>query len=112
MREPLKYGYRALGIIFIIICGIIALALLAAGLTLAGLSWLPYISPGFLENYRLSFLGNRIDEPSEAFLLLLMSGLTFAAVGIILIGFLYQIIKILVKDLSSEEEIEGNQFQD
>lgn len=107
MREPIKFSYPALGVIFIIICGTIALALLVAGFTLAGLSWLPYISPGFLVTYRLSFLGNRIDEPSEAFLLLLMSGLTFAAVGFILFGFLYQIVKIMVKDLSSEEKIKG-----
>jgi hypothetical protein len=107
MREYIKYGYQTLGVIFIIICGTIALALLVAGVTLVGLSWLPYISPGFLETYRLFFLGNRIDEPPEAFLLLLVSGLTFAAVGMILFGFLYQIVKIFVKDLSKEEEIEG-----
>lgn len=111
MSEPIKYGYRGLGgtflVILIIICGTIALVLLVIGILLVGFSWLPYTYPELLEIFRLSFLGNRIDEPPEAFLLLLMSGLTLAAVGIILFGFMYYVAKaaqIIDKDLSESVE--------
>ena len=112
MSKQKKYRYRALGgafvVIPIIICGTIALAFLVAGLTLAGLSWLPYIDPEILETYRISFLGTRIIDPSHAFLLFFVSGLTFAAVGFILFGFVYYVIKIIYKDLFSKKvEIKG-----
>ena len=110
MRELIKHGYRVLGgaslVIFIIICGTIALASLAAGLALAGLSWLTFVSPEVLETYRITFLGERIIDPSHAFLLFFISGLTLAAVGIILFGFIYYVVKIaqmIVKDLSDEK---------
>ena len=93
----MKYGYQALVGIFIIICGPIALALLVAGITLAGFSWLPYISPEFLETYRISFLGEQLTNPFHAFLLFLVFGLTLTAVGIILVGFLYYTVKFIQK---------------
>lgn len=104
-----KYGYRALGIllgILILICGTIALYFLVAGVTLAGLSWLMFISPDFLETYRISFLGARVTDPSYAFLLFLISGLTLTAIGIILFGFVYYLAKTaqkIAKDLFSEK---------
>ncbi|MFX0125519.1 MAG: hypothetical protein ACFFAE_17995 [Candidatus Hodarchaeota archaeon] len=111
MSEPIKYGYRALGgaflVILIIISGTIALTLLVAGVVLAGFSWLPYTYPEFLEEIRISFLGARITDPSYAFLLFLVSGLTLAAVGIILLGFVYYLAKtaeIIDKDLSDSVE--------
>jgi hypothetical protein len=111
MSEPIKYGYRALGgtilVILIIICGAIALALLILGIFFVGISWVPYVEPRFLEAYRLSFLGIRIDDPPEAFLLLLMSGLTLVAVGFILFGFIYYLAKaaqLIDEDLTDSIE--------
>ncbi|MFX0015706.1 MAG: hypothetical protein ACFFB2_12290 [Promethearchaeota archaeon] len=109
MNESIKFLYRALGgtllIILIIICGIIALAFLVAGVALAGLSWLLFISPDILKTYRISFLGERVVDPFQAFLLFLLSGLTLAAFGIILFGCLYfasKAIQKIAKDLISE----------
>jgi len=111
MSEPIKYGYRALGgtvqVILIIISGTIALVLLAVGVALAGLSWLPYVYPDILETFRITFLGARIIDPSDAFLLFFISGLTLAAVGIILFGFVYYVAKtaqIIDKDITDSVE--------
>ncbi len=107
MSEPKKYGYGVLGIlvgILILICGTIALALFVAGVALAGFSWLIFISPEFLETYRISFLGERITDPSYAFLLFFISGLTFTAIGIILFGFVYYLAKTIQK-IGKELEI-------
>ncbi|MHA2245494.1 MAG: hypothetical protein ACXADY_11055 [Candidatus Hodarchaeales archaeon] len=111
MSEPIKYGYRALGgtfvVILIIISGTIALVFLVAGLVLAGFSWLPYTSPELLETYTITFLKARIIDPSQAFLLFFTSGLTLAAVGIILFGFIYYIAKtaqIIDKDFTDSVE--------
>ncbi|MFX0015707.1 MAG: hypothetical protein ACFFB2_12295 [Promethearchaeota archaeon] len=112
MSEPIKLGYRALGgtllVILIIICGTIAIAFLIAGIALmAYISWLPYIDPSFLQTIRISFLGERILDPSYAFLLFFISGLTLAAVGIIIFGFLYYVAKtaeLIDKDLSNSVE--------
>jgi hypothetical protein len=111
MSEPIKISYRAFGgtllFIFMVICGTIALAFLAAGLALIILSWLPYVSPEILETYRITFLGARIINPANAFLLFFISGLTMAAVGIILFGFVFYIVKtaqIIDKDFSESVE--------
>ena len=111
MSEPIKYGYRALGGVFLvilfIICGTIALTLLVIGIFLAGLSWVPYFYPEILETFRISFLGEQIIDPTPAFLLFLVSGLTLTAVGIIFLGFVYYIGKtaqIIDKDLAESVE--------
>jgi hypothetical protein len=106
MSEPIKYGYRALGgtflVIAVIIFGAIALALLAFGIILVGFSWLPYVSPEILQAIRILFLGARITDPSYAFLLFFISGLTLITVGLILFGFVFYLGKtaqIIDKDL-------------
>lgn len=111
MSEPIKYGYRAFGgvvlVILIIICGTMALAFLVAGIVLAGFSWLPYLYPELLVTLDIEFLGTRILDPSYAFLLFFISGLTLAAVGIILFGFVYysaKIAELIDKDLSESVE--------
>ena len=111
MSEPIKYGYRALGgaflVILFIICGSIALICLVGGIALTGLSWSPYVYPELLDMLRISFLGERILDPSTAFLLFFLSGLTLTAVGIILLGFVYYLGKsaqIIDKDLADSVE--------
>ena len=94
-----KPEYGALSVIFlgilIIIGGMITLIFLASGIALAGFSWLVFLSPDFLETYRITFLGERINNPFHAFLLFLVTGLTLIAVGIILFGFLYYTVKFI-----------------
>ncbi|MFX0183930.1 MAG: hypothetical protein ACFE95_12675 [Candidatus Hodarchaeota archaeon] len=106
MSEPIKYTYRGLGgflvIIAALLLGIIGVALVVVGVIITILSWFPVLSPEFLSTYQIFFLGERITDPSYAFMLFFVTGLTLIALGTIILGFIayfYRFAQVIDQDI-------------
>jgi hypothetical protein len=107
MSEPVKYTFRGFGIFFVFFVllplGVLGFGSLIIGVIVTIFSWFPIIDPDFLIRTRISFLNQRIMDPSSAFVLFFTTGITLIAVGVIILGvgfYLYRSAQVLEQDLS------------
>lgn len=107
MSEPIKYTYRGFFGFFVffvlLFLTIIGGVLLVGGIAVVIFSWLPFIFPEFLETYRITFLSERITDPSTAFILFFATGITLLSLSFIILGFdyyIYRAVQFADQDIS------------
>jgi hypothetical protein len=112
MSEPIKYTYRGLGgflvIITVLVLAMIGVASIVVGVIITIFSWFPLLSSEFLNTNQIFFLGERITDPSYAFMLFFITGLTLIAVGTIFLGFtayFYRFAQVIDQDISDTVEM-------